>query len=160
MSRSLATVVSGGYGFTGPPRSPPGYTPPRLLSPMLTIRPEQIAVMRAELERQFVERLTDRIIRTYPRAVDGLERERVRERVLAEMDAARDYGLASDASLADYVGLAFDLGAEFDRHPLVRPRLQDAAIPPDQRLRALVRGLSAALWRRVRRDLARGGERS
>jgi hypothetical protein len=115
------------------------------------IRPEQFAALDAAARQTFLDRLSNDLATAFPAAAVRLQPARLRQVIAAAIERAAGYGITWESALADFAGLALQVGSDFDRHPAVRRVLEDAAIPPNLRVRALVQALSPAEWRQVRR---------
>jgi hypothetical protein len=122
---------------------------------MFVVRDEQMRDLAAVARSRFVIRLTRSIRRQYPEAVGARSDPELSDEIVALIGRARRVGLTWESSIADFVGLAFEVAPRFDAHPIVRRVLLDPAVPPDLRVRRLVTELSAQDWDRVRRDARR-----
>jgi hypothetical protein len=118
---------------------------------MLPIRPEQWAQLQKVAEAQFVGRVAVYLQRAHPRAVAGLDRELVEQRVAQAVARARTFGLTSEYALCVFAGLTFTIAPNFDAVPAVRSILADPAHAPNDRMVVLLRRLTPADWLDVRR---------
>lgn len=117
---------------------------------MLPIRPEQWAQFRKTAEERFVRRVAVYLQHSHARAVAGLDRELVEQRVAQAVARARTYGLTSEYALCVFAGLTFTIAPNFDAVPAVRSILTDPEHPPNERMVVLLRRLTPADWLDVR----------
>lgn len=116
---------------------------------MLLIRNAQLAALQADAERRFLEQLVELTARRCAGAAALAVDER-RQRVAAYVERGRGHGLTWASSLGDFVGLCFELGEDFDRHPLVQNALVDPTTPVNERLSALCGRLTEEEWDAIR----------
>ncbi len=117
---------------------------------MLTIRPEQLHVFERAMDADFEARLA-RALRARQPALDKISDEELGDRIRAAIARARGYGFVGEATIADFVGLAFSVSPRFDEHPPIRAMLRDHCMPLEQRVRWLIAELPVAEWEIARR---------
>lgn len=120
-----------------------------ITSARLVIRDEQMDVLARATGHQFVVRLARAVERRHPEWA-ARPRDALYAEVETQLRRARAWGLTWSSSIADFVGLAFDVGARFDEHPVVRRLLGDESQPPDLRLRRLFDELTPDVWGGIR----------
>jgi len=72
--------------------------------------------------------------------------EVLRRRVEQGFARARSYGIEADTAIQSFIGMMFEFGPHFDRHPIVARLLRNHRLPPDDRIYALVFELSDRIW--------------
>lgn len=121
---------------------------------MLPIRPEQWAQFQKAAEERFVERVAVYLQHAHPRAVAGLDRRILEQRVAQAVARAQTFGLTSEYALCVFAGLTFTIAPNFDAVPAVRSILTDPEHAPNDRIVVLLRRLTPADWLDVRRSAA------
>lgn len=118
----------------------------------MLIRSEQIDSLSEDAERDFQQKLA-RHVKSHYESASTLSDETLNEKVRDGINKARGYEMRWQSSIADFVGLLFDLGEGFDKHPMINHILIDPATPADLRVDALIERIEPDDWKRIRRDL-------
>jgi hypothetical protein len=119
---------------------------------MLVIRGAQLQALQDAFDARFAQQLAALITRRFShKVIPGGAATTLSEDVLAYVHEARSYGITAATAVADYVGLKFDLGVAFNRHPAIAAILEDASIDPDGKIETLMLSLADRDWAEVRR---------
>ncbi len=81
-----------------------------------------------------------------PGSVMGVPEMVLRRRVERGLMRARQYGMRADTSIQALIGMMFEFGPHFDRHPVVAKLLRNERLQPDDRTYALVFEISDRVW--------------
>ena len=103
---------------------------------MLTFQPGQVDALARHSERNFIDRLYDRVTAAFPRKTRALGPRSTRTLVESEFAAARRHGFATERQIAHYVDLTFFAGARLAKCDWARPVIEDDA-DPERRIRRL-----------------------
>jgi hypothetical protein len=129
----------------------------------LSIRAEQMSVIQAVAEENFVRRIADHLLTQYPKAevrlpddkksaVDELEEETLHSLVRTGIARARGYGLSFESSIAAFTAVMFEVAPNFDTHRLSQVLLNDEEVDPNHRLDELLNVLTEKNWESIRAD--------
>ncbi|MFL5358506.1 hypothetical protein [Archangium sp.] len=119
---------------------------------MLTITPQQVQQFQSALERQFVGRVVEFLSQQLPEAVANLERKALEQRVAADLQVARSYGIQRDADLAKWCFIAFVCGPGFHESEDVHGLLKEPLMTVDTKMDFLMRSLAHSVARKEQKD--------
>jgi hypothetical protein len=114
---------------------------------MLTIRKEQMAVLEAYMMRKYVDRVVQKIARTFPGKYKQEGQERTRLMVQAGIEKAAGYSITEDDEVERFVLVLAEYGMEFERAPErieCQQILEDKELPGDAKVSLVCRQLKAA----------------
>ena len=115
------------------------------------IRDAQLQALQRSLDRRFAQSLAVVIRQRFPRQSAEMNDPSLLDVVLTHVREAELYGITHPYAVTDYVGLKFELGFAFDRHPMVAELLQDRSIDGEKKLRMLSMSMTERDWAEVRR---------
>lgn len=129
----------------------------------LTIRDEQIAVVEAVAEENFVNRLAAHLLAEYPGAEvtlpDGekfslaaLPAETLYELVRVGIARARRYGMTFESAISAFAAVMFEISPNFDTHRLCQVLFNDEEVEPNGRLDEVLDVLTEKNWESIRAD--------
>lgn len=129
----------------------------------LTVRKEQLDVMEAYSQENFVRRIAARLVSGFSESAvklpDGTEHrvadipeDRLLELIRSGVAKARSYGMTFESAIAGFVILMFDVSPNFDGHRLCQVLLTDEETAPNKRIEELVSVLSDEKWESIRKD--------
>lgn len=113
---------------------------------MLLIRPAQLDVFRASVDRRFVQGAIARLVDAFPAAFEAPAPPELEAAALAALARARAHGLTTDRDLTAFVEIALLVSPSFDEHPAFAAALRDPRIAPDERMSALLATISEDVW--------------
>jgi len=116
---------------------------------MLVVSKFQMEMLASVIDRRFCERLAIDLRRRYATTF-FYSNENLLVLIQSGVERARSYGLSWESSIADFVGLMFDVGLKFDRHPKIHFLLTDEKTEPNLRIKLLMEKLSNYEWQEVR----------
>lgn len=106
---------------------------------MLQIRPEQLAVLDAEVAGRFERQIVAQLRTFFPFQCANLGADGVYDAVRLGIERAKTWGFATEGDITKYVNLMFTFGRDFDidpRFPSLNAILQQR-IAPDEKMRRL-----------------------
>ncbi|MEP6900566.1 MAG: hypothetical protein ABJA66_02385 [Actinomycetota bacterium] len=129
----------------------------------LSIRAEQMSVIEAVTQENFVRRIVDHLLDEYPKAqvilpgdekftVDQLPAETLYDLVRTGIARARGYGITFESSIAAYTAVMFEVSPNFDTHRLCQVLLNDEEVEPNNRLDEVLNVLTEKNWESIRAD--------
>lgn len=129
----------------------------------LAIRSEQMLVIEAVAEENFVRRIADHLLEQYPKAmvrlpddknstVEELDEETLHSLVRTGIARARSYQLSFESSIAAFTAVMFEVAPNFDTHRLSQVLLNDDEVEPNDRLDELLNVLTEKNWESIRED--------
>jgi len=105
---------------------------------MLSIRKEQIQVLKQDALKKFENNLLDHIKKYFPNHWRIFGKQQLREVIVLAMERAKAYNLETEKDMYLFIGMMLYLGSFFDEDPMfswVRGKLQDRSIEkPSQRI--------------------------
>lgn len=127
----------------------------------LSIRPEQMSVVEAVAQENFVSRIAAHLLADYSKtvvilpdesrsAVEDLPEETLHSLVRTGIARARGHGLGLESSIAAFVAVMFEVAPNFDTHRLCEVLLADEEVEPDRRLDELLKVLTEKNWKSVK----------
>lgn len=114
------------------------------------IRPEQHQAFTQAAEESFVERSIKFLQEKLPDQVGPLPPEVLRPRVEAGIARARKHQMTWQSSLLTFLTLMFEVGPNFDEHPMVRQALARNRMNPNDKMRGVLTSLSRREWTEIR----------
>jgi len=129
----------------------------------LTVRSEQMEVMRGVSEANFERRLGAHLRQSYPESVvklpDGGEfqvsellEDTLDRLVRASIGKARAYEMTQESSISVFAALMFDVAPNFDQHRLCNVLLGDDEKPPNARVDDILTVLTEKNFESIRKD--------
>ena len=129
----------------------------------LSIRAEQMSVIEAVAQENFVRRIAAHLLAEYPKAVvnlpedekftvDELPEETLHDLIRVGIKRARGHQLTHESSIAAFVAVMFEVAPNFDTHRLSQVLLSDEEIEPNARLEELLNVLNEKNWESIRED--------
>jgi len=119
--------------------------------PVFVIRDEQLAELNRAAIKDFVLRMETFIRENHPKAVEGLDDETLRRRLIYGLRRAKSYGLTRENTLTAFVALMFSVGPNFDEQPSIRQLLRNDKLSPDDRIQTLAE-LPGEEWKQAVRN--------
>ena len=129
------------------------------ITPMLTIRNEQMAIFLDHSEKEFAKRLAYAVRDCHANVVVRLPQGpcRVAEIPIAALctivqegiHRAKRYGMSYETSFSDFIALMFIAAPNFDDHSQIRDVLSDPALVPDLRMDFLWGRISDETWTEI-----------
>jgi hypothetical protein len=113
---------------------------------MIRIRPEQLHVLDAEMERRFAVSLAKLIRDTYAADVAELDDDALMALVIEGIHRAEAYGFDSDDDVRTFVRLLFTVGWHFDEHPAIAAVLQASDLRDEERMSILFESVTREEW--------------
>ncbi len=107
---------------------------------MITLRKEQVLALIQAASGPFVRRLTVDLQKLFPEQIAELGPGGTRTVIESGIRKAHEYGMTRENEIAQFVGLMFMLGRDFDEDPdfiWAHRILRDSARSPQDRLDAL-----------------------
>lgn len=129
----------------------------------LSIRAEQMTVIEAVAQENFVRRIAAHLLAEYPKAVvslpddekstvDELPEETLHDLIRVGIERARGHELTFESAIAAFVAVMFEVAPNFDTHRLSQVLLNDEEIEPNARLDELLNVLNEKNWEAIRED--------
>jgi len=129
----------------------------------LSIRAEQMSVIEAVAQENFVRRIAVHLLAEYPKAVvnlpddekstvDELPEETLHDLIRVGIERARGHQLTHESAIAAFVAVMFEVAPNFDTHRLSQVLLNDEEIEPNARLDELLNVLNEKNWESIRED--------
>ena len=129
----------------------------------LKVRTEQMAVIEAVAQENFVRRIVVHLLAEYPKAVvtlsddekmavDELPEETLNDLVRVGIERARSHNLTFESVIAAFTAVMFEVSPNFDGHRLCQVLLKDADVEPNERLDELLNVLTEKNWESIRED--------
>ncbi len=129
----------------------------------LSIRAEQMSVIEAVAQENFVRRIAVHLLAEYPKAVvnlptdekftvDELPEETLHDLIRVGIERARGHQLTFESAIAAFVAVMFEVAPNFDTHRLSQVLLNDEEIEPNARLDELLNVLTEKNWESIRED--------
>jgi hypothetical protein len=84
---------------------------------MLTIRQEQMRVLEAHMMRQYEDRVTGKLTKTFPESFKAQDTEKTRAFVRAGIRKAAPFGITEDDDVEAFILLLAVHGMDFDKPP-------------------------------------------
>ena len=97
-------------------------------------------------DKELYELIFDHLCEEQPEAVADLRDNEIMSRVHLGVDRARAHGLDTDGSITAFVTLMFLVAPNFDEQPDIRKALEDAALPPDERMQQIFAKTKESDW--------------
>jgi hypothetical protein len=127
----------------------------------LAIRPEQMSVIKAVAEENFVRRIAAHLVSEYPKAmvtlpdeskvsVDELPEETLYSLVRTGVQRAGAHEFDLESSIAAFVAVMFEVCPNFANHRLCELMLSDEDVEPNERLDELLSVLTEKNWESIR----------
>ncbi|AGY59790.1 DUF4123 domain-containing protein [Gloeobacter kilaueensis] len=113
------------------------------------IRQEHESAFYSLAEAAFVEKLLKHLRTHHEGSVSTLSDTELKSRVRFGLQQARRYGITWESSLTAFVGLMFEFAPNFDEHTRIKAVLNDPAIHPNRRVRALIGRTTVQDWQEV-----------
>lgn len=113
---------------------------------MLTIRPEQVAILQRDVDSRLASQIVAHFQRHYPRESRAVEEDELRLRVAKSITLARTLRLDSGQAISAFVLLRLTMGPAFHLHPAVHAILTGSATD-EARVDRLASDLDAKTWR-------------
>ena len=129
----------------------------------LTVRTEQMAVIEAVAQENFVRRIVAHLLAEYPKAVvtlsddekmavDELPEETLNDLVRVGIERARGHSLTFESAITAFTAVMFEVSPNFDEHRLCQVLLNDEDVEPNERLDELLNVLTKKNWESIRED--------
>jgi hypothetical protein len=129
----------------------------------LAIRAEQIAVVEAVAEENFVRQLAAHLLDEYPNAavtlpvdekstVAELPAETLHELVRVALSRARGYGMTFESAISAFTAVMFEVSPNFDTHRLCQVLFNDEEVEPNRRIDEVLDVLTEKNWESIRAD--------
>jgi len=129
----------------------------------LSIRAEQIAVVEAVAEENFVRRLAAHLLDEYPNAVvtlpgdekftvAQLPEETLHELARVAVARARGYGKTFESAISAFTAVMFEISPNFDAHRLCQVLFNDEEVEPNRRIDEVLNVLTEKNWESIRAD--------
>ena len=129
----------------------------------LSVRTEQVAVIEAVAQENFVRRIAAHLLAEYPKAVvtlsddekmavDELPEETLYDLVRVGIERARGHKLTFESAIAAFTAVMFEVSPNFDEHRLCQVLLNDEDVEPNERLDELLNVLTEKNWESIRED--------
>jgi hypothetical protein len=113
---------------------------------MILIRQEQLAAFERAARERRIDELIASLFDEVPRSVRMLPPPLLRSRVELALGRAEERGLRRAGSVQAFVTLMFAVAPDFDAQEAIRAVLDDEALTPDQRMRALETRVTPDDW--------------
>jgi hypothetical protein len=111
---------------------------------MINIRKAQLAVFDHHARREFEERLSCYIRHKMPTTVAKYDNQQLRQMVAKHMSTAAHFTIETEASVAQFVCLAFLPGSPFYENHLIKRLLENPSFTPENKMQCVVDQLSRA----------------
>jgi hypothetical protein len=129
----------------------------------LSIRAEQMSVVEAVAQENFVRRIAAHLLEDYREAVvtlpgdekftvNDLSEETLHDLIRTGISRARRYGMTFESSISAFTAVMFEVSPNFDTHRLCQVLLNDEEVEPNNRLDELLEVLTEKNWESVRAD--------
>lgn len=129
----------------------------------LSIRAEQMVVIEAVAQENFVQRTVVHLLEEYPKAVvrlpddekftvEELPEETLEELVRVGIERARSHNLTFESAIAAFTAVMFEVSPNFDGHRLCQVLLNDEDVEPNNRLDELLNVLTEKNWESIKED--------
>lgn len=115
----------------------------------MLIRTEQIGAFEEGSERIFEDKLCAYVREKMPTVTISLNAEQLRDIVISHLSAARQFGLRSQSSIAQFVCLAFLPGPPFYENKYLNAFLRYAGFDPDAKMQCIVDQIGKELARKM-----------
>jgi hypothetical protein len=112
----------------------------------LRIRRQQIEAFQHELDRRLAPQIADYLREHHARCILGIAEPTLDARILRGIARARAHGLSTDAALAWFVALTFEVAPGFDRQPAIRAALRDASVRDEDRVAHVMDKVGPEAW--------------
>ncbi len=119
--------------------------------PLFNIRDAQLQALQRARRLEFLRAIAGHLRAEHPDAIGNLAPEALDFLIADAVSRAEAYGIASPAALAIFTVFTFVLRRDFDQIPDFHAILTDEAIPPDDRVHALISHGSVSAWAEAHR---------
>lgn len=113
----------------------------------MLLRSEQLRLFDEACQRNFEDRICAFVRQRMPSTTAHLSNDQLREAVVSHMSAAREFGLRSQSSLAQFVCLTFLPGPLFYSNRYLAAFLRHQEFDPDAKMQCIVEQLTRRLAR-------------
>jgi hypothetical protein len=117
------------------------------------IRREQMDVFERQAEENYVHKLEQYLRQNHAEAVQVYPNEQFHQMVINGIARARRHGLTFENKIAFFVALMFEIAPNFDEHPRIRDVLEEASLPPDERIDRLTEWVIDRDWNEAKENL-------
>jgi hypothetical protein len=112
---------------------------------MLTIRREQLDLIRDERRTDYHRRLVKYFRRNTPELVADLDDSQLEQHIAADVEKARGYGAHSGIAILKFVTMSLVAGPHFDSDPEINSYLTDPRYDSEQKIEKLAQSLAEAM---------------
>lgn len=114
--------------------------------PLFRLRDAHVAAFEGGAEAALRHRIARHLRTHHGAALEHWSVEETTEHIARGLSRARGYGVVNEDALTMFVALAFEVGPDFDRHPVIASCLQIEGETADERVLRLGSRTSARTW--------------